>query len=204
MDRQSARRTGQAPDIISGATRWFTGLLGVLGSRFLFHAVAGCAIGGRDLFHYATVGHVQRHSDHDRGNQLRGKTVNIGSFRHRSDDRTPTRMTAVTGQKALWNGRCCRVSRGRRPASILRMLRRRCLRRILHPSSSRFSVGTRRTNLQFADLDETITLTAFVRDAGRQSLSWPVASNAGGTFSGAGPVVQWRAPNSSRRHRRRR
>ena len=61
------------------------------------------------------------------------------------------------------------------------------------------ALGTRANEpAQFADLDETITLTAFVQDAETpiSQLDFLWASNAGGTFSGTGPVVQWRAPNS--------
>jgi hypothetical protein len=51
---------------------------------------------------------------------------------------------------------------------------------------------------QFADLAETITVTAFVRDTETpiSQLVFEWSSDAG-TFSGAGPVVQWRAPSNA-------
>jgi hypothetical protein len=51
---------------------------------------------------------------------------------------------------------------------------------------------------QFADLDELIDVTAVVTDAesGGSQLTYEWSSNAGGTFTGSGASVKWRAPLS--------
>ena len=51
---------------------------------------------------------------------------------------------------------------------------------------------------QFADLDEQIDVSAVVADAETPGadLTYEWSSNAGGTFSGSGPSVKWRAPLS--------
>ena len=52
---------------------------------------------------------------------------------------------------------------------------------------------------QFADLDEEITVTSIVQDAETavSQLTFEWTSNVGGAFSGSGPSVKWRAPQSA-------
>jgi hypothetical protein len=59
--------------------------------------------------------------------------------------------------------------------------------------------GTRPNQpVQFADLDEQIAVSAVVADAETSGaeLIYEWSSNAGGTFAGNGPSVNWRAPSS--------
>jgi hypothetical protein len=131
-----------------------------------------------------------------------GTTVNIGTVPVTGVTiESPTRLTAVTGQSAAGTVDVVVSSLGR-TATLPRsftysapMLAENTPPVIV----SIRALGTRPNEpAQFADLDETITLTAFVRDAESpiSELNFEWASNAGGTFSGAGPVVQWRAPNN--------
>ena len=135
-------------------------------------------------------------------NFAEGATVNIGTVPATGVTiESPTRMTAVTGQSAAGTVDVVVTSLGR-TATLPRsftysapMLAENTPPVIV----SIRALGTRPNEpAQFADLDETITLTAFVQDAESpiSQLGFEWASNAGGTFSGAGPVVQWRAPNS--------
>jgi hypothetical protein len=131
-----------------------------------------------------------------------GATVNIGTVPATGVTiESPTRMTAVTGQSSAGTVDVVVSSQGR-TASLPRSFTYSTPMLLENTPPVIVSIralGTRPNEpAQFADLDETITLTALVQDAESpiSQLRFEWASNAGGTFSGAGPVVQWHAPNS--------
>lgn len=135
-------------------------------------------------------------------NFAQGATVNVGAVPATSVTvESPTRITAVTGQSAAGTVDVVVSSQGRN-ATLARSFTYAAP--ILAENTPPVIVSIRalgsRPNEppQFADLGETITLTAFVQDAETpiSQLGFEWASNAGGTFSGAGPVVQWRAPGN--------
>jgi hypothetical protein len=131
-----------------------------------------------------------------------GATVNIGTVPATAVTiESPTRMTAVTGQSAAGTVDVVVSSLGR-TATLPRSFTYSAPTLAENTPPVIVSIralGTRPNEpAQFADLDETITLTAFVQDAESpiSQLGFEWSSNAGGTFSGAGPVVQWRAPKN--------
>jgi hypothetical protein len=131
-----------------------------------------------------------------------GATVNIGTVPATEVTiESPTRMTAVTGQSAAGTVDVVVSSQGR-TATLPRSFTYSAPMLVENTPPVIVSIralGTRPNEpAQFADLDETITLTAFVQDAESpiSQLGFEWASNAGGTFSGTGPVVQWHAPNT--------
>jgi len=132
-----------------------------------------------------------------------GATVNIGTVPATGVTiESPTRMTAVTGQSAAGTVDVVVSSQGR-TASLPRSFTYSLPTLVENTPPVIVSIralGTRPNEpAQFTDLGETITLTAFVRDAETpiSQLAFDWTSNSGGTFSGSGPIVQWRAPSSA-------
>jgi hypothetical protein len=110
-------------------------------------------------------------------------------------------MTAVTGQSAAGTVDVVVTSQGR-AATLPRSFTYSAPTLVENTPPVIVSIralGTRPNEpAQFADADETIAVTAFVQDAETpiSQLGFEWVSNAGGTFAGAGPVVQWHAPSS--------
>jgi hypothetical protein len=111
---------------------------------------------------------------------------------------SPTRLTAVTGQSPAGTVDVI-VAAGGRSATLPRAFTYAppVLGENTPPTIVSVQALGARTNEppQFADLGEAITVTAFVRDAETpiSQLTFEWTSDVG-TFSGGGPVVQWRAP----------
>jgi len=135
-------------------------------------------------------------------NFAEGATVNIGTVPATSVTiESPTRITAVTGQSAAGTVDVVVSSLGR-TATLPRSFTYSAPMLVANTPPVIVSIralgGRPNEPAQFADVDETITVTAFVQDAETPiaQLDFEWASNAGGTFSGGGPVVQWHAPGS--------